>query len=153
MKLRSEQGTAVVEFAVILPLLLVIILGIVEFGFIFYNKALLTNASREGARAGIAYAFDSDGNRIISGTNIEEAVNRQLYGDFPTNSDLRLITFGAPSLTVTPNSLDGDMPLPSDPYYVPVRVDFVYDFLLIPSFIPGIPGTIILSGKTTMRAE
>lgn len=52
-KLRREAGGAAAEFAIILPLLMLILFGIVEFGLLLYNKQVLTNASREGARAGI----------------------------------------------------------------------------------------------------
>ena len=55
MALRTDDktGVAVIEFAIILPLLLVIIFGIIEFGLVLFNKQVITNASREGARAGI----------------------------------------------------------------------------------------------------
>lgn len=49
----SMQGAAAVEFALVLPVLLLILLGIVDFSLALYDKAVLTNASREGARAGI----------------------------------------------------------------------------------------------------
>jgi Flp pilus assembly protein TadG len=52
-KLRQESGAAAVEFAVILPLLILLLFGMLEFGILLYNKQVLTNASREGARAGI----------------------------------------------------------------------------------------------------
>jgi Flp pilus assembly protein TadG len=56
MKLkRTQNGTSTVEFAMILPLLLVIIFGIMEFSLLLYDKAIITNASREAARSGIAY--------------------------------------------------------------------------------------------------
>jgi len=152
MKLKSEQGTAVVEFALVLPILLVIVFGIIEFGFIFYNKAMITNASREGARRAIVYQVDSDGNRIVPGPAVEDAITRQLYSDFPTNSDLNLVTFGATALAIAPNSTDGDIAT-TQGAYITVRVDFDYNFLLVPSFIPGIPGKIKLSGITTMRVE
>jgi Flp pilus assembly protein TadG len=44
---------AAVEFALVVPLLLVVLFGIIDFGFMLYDKAMLTNAAREGARAGI----------------------------------------------------------------------------------------------------
>lgn len=50
---RRATGVAAVEFALIAPLLLVILFGIIDFGFMLYDKAMLTNAAREGARAGI----------------------------------------------------------------------------------------------------
>jgi hypothetical protein len=49
---RSERGAALVEFALALPLLLVVIGGIVDFGFLFQRYEVLTNAAREGARLG-----------------------------------------------------------------------------------------------------
>lgn len=50
---RKQRGVAVVEFALVLPLLLLILFGIVEFGLVMFDQAVITNASREGARAGI----------------------------------------------------------------------------------------------------
>jgi Flp pilus assembly protein TadG len=47
---KSERGAALVEFALALPLLLVVIAGIVDFGFLFQRYEVLTNAVREGAR-------------------------------------------------------------------------------------------------------
>lgn len=49
----QQLGAAAVEFAMLLPLLMALFMGTVEMGLILYNKAVLTNASREGARAGI----------------------------------------------------------------------------------------------------
>ena len=54
IKFASQKGAAMVEFALILiPLLMLITFGIIEFGMFMYNQQVLTNASREGARAGI----------------------------------------------------------------------------------------------------
>jgi Flp pilus assembly pilin Flp len=49
--LKSERGQTLVEMALVLPLLCLLILGIVEFGRIFNTYLVVTNASREGARA------------------------------------------------------------------------------------------------------
>lgn len=51
--MHAQQGAAAVEFALLLPILLLIFFGIIELSLALYNKAVLTNASREGARAGI----------------------------------------------------------------------------------------------------
>lgn len=48
-----QRGSATVEFALLLPLLLGLLLGVVEIGLALYDKAVLTQACREGARAGI----------------------------------------------------------------------------------------------------
>ena len=48
---RSRQrGGALIEFAVTLPLFLVLLLGIMEYGYYFYVAVSATNAAREGAR-------------------------------------------------------------------------------------------------------
>jgi Flp pilus assembly protein TadG len=46
----EERGAALVEFALCVPLLLVVIAGIVDFGFAFQRYEVITNAAREGAR-------------------------------------------------------------------------------------------------------
>ncbi|MGD0401504.1 MAG: TadE/TadG family type IV pilus assembly protein [Syntrophobacteraceae bacterium] len=52
-RLRNERGASLVEFALVLLPLTLIIVGIFEFGLMIYNKQVVTNASREGASAGI----------------------------------------------------------------------------------------------------
>ena len=51
--LKNQNGATAVEFAVILPLLLLLIFGIIEFGLFLFNRHVITNAVREAARAGI----------------------------------------------------------------------------------------------------
>ena len=51
-RMRSERGAELIEFALTLPLLLLLVLGIIEFGFMFQEYEVVTNAAREGARLG-----------------------------------------------------------------------------------------------------
>jgi Flp pilus assembly protein TadG len=46
----SERGAAAVEFAILLPLLLMLVLGTIEFGRAYNAQVTLTNAARDGAR-------------------------------------------------------------------------------------------------------
>lgn len=48
-----ERGAAAVEFALLLPVFLLVIAGIVDFGRAFFTQIELTNAAREGARAAV----------------------------------------------------------------------------------------------------
>lgn len=50
---RAEHGVAAIEFALVLPLLLLFVAGITDFGRAFFTEIMLTNAAREGARAAI----------------------------------------------------------------------------------------------------
>ena len=52
---RGEEGAAAVEFALILPILVFLVLGGMDLGHRFYMQHLITNASREGARYAAKY--------------------------------------------------------------------------------------------------
>jgi Flp pilus assembly protein TadG len=47
---RSERGAAAVEFALVMPLLFLLVFGIIEFGFIFNKELSVTHSAREGVR-------------------------------------------------------------------------------------------------------
>lgn len=49
---KDARGAAAVEFAIVLPLLLMLVLGGLDWGYYFFIAQVTTNASREGARAG-----------------------------------------------------------------------------------------------------
>lgn len=46
----SQKGQSLVEMALILPILLLLLMGIIDFGWIFANQIELQNAARDGAR-------------------------------------------------------------------------------------------------------
>ncbi|MDH3394274.1 MAG: pilus assembly protein [Desulfobulbaceae bacterium] len=50
---KKQTGATVVEFAIIVPLFLLIIFGIVEYGIIYMQRHLVENAAREGVRRGV----------------------------------------------------------------------------------------------------
>lgn len=54
-----HAGQSLVEFALVLMPLFIILLGIIQFGFIFNSYVTVTNAAREAARTGTVYLYDS----------------------------------------------------------------------------------------------
>jgi len=56
---RGEDGAQLVEFALVLPLLLLVMLGIAEMGFMFQRYEVVTNAAREGARLAVLPGYGS----------------------------------------------------------------------------------------------
>ena len=52
-RIRSEKGAALVEAAIIMPVIMLISVGIFEFGRAYQTSQVLTNASREGARLAV----------------------------------------------------------------------------------------------------
>lgn len=56
--IRREQGQAMVEFAVVLPLLLLLLFAIVQFGIVFNHYVALTDAVRAGSRVAAVSRFE-----------------------------------------------------------------------------------------------
>lgn len=76
-----ERGVAMVEFAMILPLLIVLFIGVTEFGFAFKTKLLVDNATQVAARTGSALGQNTDADlRIL------EALEQGFAG-LPNNGD------------------------------------------------------------------
>ena len=55
---RGQRGQALVEMAVLLPVLLLILMGVLDFGRYFYTGLTVRHAAREGARYGAVHASD-----------------------------------------------------------------------------------------------
>jgi Flp pilus assembly protein TadG len=151
--LRNQKGTEVVEFAIVSLLLFLLLFGIIDFGILLYDKAVVTNASREGARAGIVQRWDNTTSTStynpLSETEIQAVVNNYLAN--------RLITFGGvatPTTVVTDQNLVSELPengsgIGSGDQRT-VTVTYLYSFLA-PGFIGG--PTLTLSATTVMRME
>ncbi len=131
-RLRCQKGVAAVEFAIILPVLLLIIFGIIEFGLLLYDKQVITNASREGARAGT----------VVGVSRVDDAGILAVMNRFIAN---HLVTFGTtPSLDITIDPVDRtDMDFGDE---LTVTVTYDYGFLVL-------PGSQTLVAQTVMRME
>lgn len=140
---KSKTGASVVEFAFVLPLLLVIVFGIVEFGTLLYNQQIITNASREGARKGIvAQQPRVPGHGAGS---IDETIQKYCSA--------RLFTFSGiknPPQTEFPDGHNSGAVFGDD---LKVRVTYNFEFLVIPNFIPGINKLRTLRAETLMKYE
>ena len=134
MKPRDQSGASVVEFAIILPLIVWLIFGIMEIGFVLYDKNMITQASREGARAGVVFRVPA-----VTDDEIIEVVNNYL--------GTSLITFGEPqtaTVTVTRNGLSAGDPLK-------VTVSYTYTALVFS--IASMGKKFNMVAETTMRIE
>lgn len=136
---KNQRGAAAVEFAIVLPLLMMILFGIIEFATILYDKAMITNASREGARAGIVWR-PTEPERLSVG-EIQAVVNNYLQD--------HLVNFGSSSLPVVTVSGAGNV----ENQPLTVTVSYRYDFLVLPKFAESLDLGIDLSARTIMRME
>jgi len=136
-RLKLQAGSNLVEFAVVLPLLLTLVFGIVDFSLALFDKAVITNAAREGARAGVVF-------RAPQPTDDQIAVTKAT--DYCSTY---LITFSASSLSIPPptwSDIDGNG-LRNSGDTLTVVVNYPYRFL-----IPGL-GSLNLRATSVMRFE
>ena len=71
----KQTGQSLVEFAFVLPILLLLMVAIIDFGIVFYTQMAVSNAAWEGARAGATITDPSQGDQEIIG-----AVHAAAYG-------------------------------------------------------------------------
>ncbi|SFU36007.1 TadE/TadG family type IV pilus assembly protein [Halomonas korlensis] len=145
--LHRQKGAEVVEFAISATLLFILLFGIIEFSVALFDKATLTNASREGARTGILFRppIESLGTRDLAA---EDAAIEQAVRDY---AEQYLISLGGEAqMDIAIERSDEAMSPGSD---VTVTVDYPYQYLVLPGFIGDLGGVLNLSSITVMRAE
>src|SRR5512135_1353761 len=126
---NREKGTSAVEFALILPLLLLMLFAIIEFGFVLYDKAVITNASREGARMGI----------LMRTPRVPVATIQATVSAYCANN---LISFGTTTPTTT---VPVPCPTSGTDNDITVTVAYPYKFLVLPNFLSSVTGQIDLT--------
>ena len=147
-KSNLKRGQALVEFAFTIMLLVALVISIMDFSILLYDKAILTAASREGARAGVVFRTDPNTGAYnpVTQAEIQTIVNNYLQS--------KLFTFGGSSTATTTATPGSGLP-PSQGgtgQQLDVLVTFQYTFLALPRF-QGWNNTINLSALTTMRYE
>lgn len=90
-RLKSDEGAAAVEFALVLIPLLMIVFGIISFGITFSDSLALENAAREAARFGASYPVADAG---TSGTEIEWFIDVAKSAEFAASGALDASTDG-----------------------------------------------------------
>jgi hypothetical protein len=73
LRRRGQRGQGIVEFALVVPVFMLLLLGMLEFGFLLNHNMTLAYASREGARAGAAMADGSVKDSQCGGTTLTAA--------------------------------------------------------------------------------
>ena len=135
---RSEQGAIAVEFAILLPVFLLLVFGICDFGHAYYMKQVVTNASRDGARYGSLYntALPTAFTPTISAW-----VTSKYTSLLPADANLQ-VTPGGTGYT---SGTSGDD--------ISVQVTATKHWWVVGSLIPGLGATINVSATTWMKVE
>lgn len=104
---KREQGQSLVEFALVLPVLMLILLGIVEFGWMFNAKITLTSAAREAARV---YAIHGKDTTLINNAVANATTNLIVEGTLTvTPKDLETITSGTNVIKMAKVEVSGNI--------------------------------------------
>ena len=140
-RVRQERGAELIEMALVLPLLLLIVMGIFDFGFMFREMSVVTNAAREGARAGILPDY----------SDADVVARVQQYLD-ASGID---VTCGSADCIVQSPVID--VTAPSGTFEArDVRVTIFHDWTFlspIATFFGGSFTSVALSGRAVMRVE
>ena len=138
-QLKALCGNAMIEFALVLPVLILLLAGGVEFSILFYDKAVITNASREGARYGVA---------LRTPTYATSAQITTYVQNYCAN---RLINFSSTPTNVVVNAT----PSSASPQFgdtLTVTVSYTYTDLLLHRFINH-GQQYVLTATTVMTYE
>lgn len=98
----KQGGTAAIEFLIAVPLLLLLLIGVSEFGRILYQYNTLTKSVRDGARFLAANAtVGSTGTIVIDSTDITNTENLVVYGNTAGTGSSKLPGLSASQVTVS----------------------------------------------------
>lgn len=141
-RLRSARGAELIELALILPILLLLIGGIVDFAFMFQAFEVLNNAAREGARVAILPGFDSGDARH----RVDEYVGAAGLPNTAVTTVRRVSLFTGSESTVTASS------------GYEVTVTYQHRFTLLGPLMSlaragSMGDTVTLTARSTMRNE
>jgi Flp pilus assembly protein TadG len=127
---RRIRGQGLVEFALVLPLFIVLLFGIVEFGRAWMTKNIITGAAREAVRRYAVAPYDGS----VTGAAYNSATI--VLTSAGLNLSLATITFSTPDNTT-------------------MQVDVTYALpLVVGGLVPGLPSdNILLTTSTSMRKE
>lgn len=128
---RNERGQGLVEFALVVPMLLILVFGIAEFGRAWMTRNVLTGAAREAARIAAVPVAGGGSNNAAATTRASQLLTSAGI----TTATVTVVDDGAAFGTVT--------------------ATVTYNFpVVVLGFIPGLNNAMVpLSTTTTMRRE
>ncbi|ANB77452.1 pilus assembly protein TadE [Paraburkholderia phytofirmans OLGA172] len=134
---RASRGSAAIEFAILLPFLVMILVGIIDVNLIFYDDAVITNAARAGARAGIVVQVPPLTTSQIASLTVSYAQNSLVSGGSATS----------PTVTVTQSNgaTSGST--------LQVAVSYTYQGLLLGSQFSALVAPVVLNATAVMIYE
>lgn len=149
--IRGERGNALIEMTLTLPLLLLIIMGVFDFGLAFQRYEVVTNAAREGARVGVlpGYSTVDAENRALQYLRVGSiggprvACNALVPGALCVTAAFSTVTIAGSSPAKSVNQVT-----------VTVQYLHQYSFLgPVMGLFGSSLGQVVLTSSSTMRVE
>jgi Flp pilus assembly protein TadG len=134
--LREERGIAALEFVLVLPFLLMVLFGIIDVSMILCDKAVITNASREAARAGV----------VLRVTPLTSTQIQNIALNYTQNS---LVT-GGPATSASAVAQVGTQTSGSP---LTVTVTYRYQGFVLGSVFSALTGPVTIRAITVMNYE
>lgn len=141
-RVRSQAGAELVEFALVLPMVLLVFGGIVDFGLLLQRQQVVTNAAREGARLGVLPGYTAADVQARVTAFVQEGLNNNTLTPSTTMT----------VVTITPGA--------GPPFQAAhVQVTLSSSFLILGPIVSLAGGngagfgTVPLTATSTMRVE
>ncbi len=138
---RSESGTSLIEFALVFPVLVFLLIGLIEVGRYAYFAIVAANAARAGVQYGAQSLSTAQNTSGMQNAASQDAMN---LSSLTANAQYLCSQNGStPAKCAT-----GAAPTSGNVYYVKVQVTGTFKSLLS---YPGIPTNVPVSGGAIMR--
>ena len=134
---KSDSGTALVEFAIVAPMLALLLIGVIDFGRYTYDGILAANAARAGAQYGAQTLITAKDSTGIQNAALQDAQN---LPNLSAQGNPVCMVSGAPVTCGTANAV------------VYVQVNTTGHFTPLFNY-PGLASTVTISGSAMMRVE
>jgi len=134
---RSERGAAAVEFALLIPIISAVLLGLVNYGLAMFDKMELTSATRAGAQLALLDTSDTTAIKqaVVDSTNLSLTIANVTTSQACECADGSAVTCGDPCGDGSANR-----------YYFTVNSSYAHNLLLLGT-------SVTLNGSATVRTK
>jgi hypothetical protein len=158
MRLKDQKGAFVVEFALILPIFLLLIFGIMDFGWYFFVQHTLQFATREGTRLALVGRQLDDpagppGQLLSREASIEKTIRENAALALNNPDEVQIYIFPVESDYQDPETLPPNNNAGDPGQYMRVKTRYTFRFMtpLIGAFFPQ--GKIDVQAQATYKNE
>jgi hypothetical protein len=146
---RRDTGAAAVEFALVASVLIVLVFGIVDFGWLFNRTTLITNATREGAREGAVTRTGATASAAATSSLTAVGIGTTTNAADINKALITVTCTKASNATCNVNASDNTAPVSGDK--IKVKIDYQHRW--ITPFGGTFGTTFLISRSTEMRVE